>query len=74
MLIDLKLNVNDVRGQGYYNGLNMKGMTCFVMINMFNFDALIIFLLNFVRKHQDVQKRLLNVNPRVFILHADVKT
>ena len=37
----LDLNVDDVRGQGYDNGSNMKG------------------------KHQRVQKRLLEINPRL---------
>ncbi|KAM6547476.1 hypothetical protein CsatB_019152 [Cannabis sativa] len=36
----LKLDINDIRGQGYDNGSNMKG------------------------KHQGVQKRLLEINPR----------
>ena len=39
---NLELDINDVRGQGYDNGSNMKG------------------------KHQGVQKRLLNINPRAF--------
>ena len=38
----LGLDVNDVKGQGYDNGSNMKG------------------------KHQGVQKRLLDINPRAF--------
>ena len=38
----LGLDINDVRGQGYDNGSNMKG------------------------KHQGVQKKLLDVNPRAF--------
>ena len=38
----LGLDVNDVRGQGYDNGSNMK------------------------EKHQGVQKRLLDINPRAF--------
>ena len=38
----LGLDVNDVKGQGYDNGSNMKG------------------------KHQGVQKRLLDINPRPF--------
>ena len=38
----LDLDINDVRGQGYDNGSNMKG------------------------KHQGVQKKLLDVNPRAF--------
>ncbi|XP_062075919.1 uncharacterized protein LOC133780056 [Humulus lupulus] len=37
---NLKLDINDIRGQGYDNGSNMKG------------------------KHQGVQKRLLELNPR----------
>jgi hypothetical protein len=45
VLIDLLesfgLNIDDIRGQGYDNGSNMKG------------------------KHQGVQKRLLDKNPRV---------
>jgi hypothetical protein len=41
-LVDLKLNIDDIRGQSYDNGSNMKG------------------------KHQGVQKRLLDVNPRAF--------
>ncbi|XP_044365589.1 zinc finger MYM-type protein 1 [Triticum aestivum] len=40
----LGLNVNDVRGQGYDNGSNMKG------------------------KHQGVQKRLLEINPRALYM------
>ncbi|KAK9670031.1 hypothetical protein RND81_13G172000 [Saponaria officinalis] len=43
-LISLDLNINDVRGQGYDNGSNMKG------------------------KHQGVQKRLLDINPRAFYM------
>ncbi|XP_076890376.1 uncharacterized protein LOC143541427 [Bidens hawaiensis] len=39
---NLGLDVNDIRGQGYDNGSNMKG------------------------KHQGVQKRLLDINPRAF--------
>jgi len=38
----LDLDIDDVRGQGYDNGSNMKG------------------------KHQGVQRRLLDVNPRAF--------
>jgi hypothetical protein len=38
----LDLDINDVRGQGYDNGSNMKG------------------------KHQGVQRKLLDVNPRAF--------
>jgi hypothetical protein len=38
----LGLNIDDVRGQGYDNGSNMKG------------------------KHQGVQKKLLDINPRAF--------
>ncbi|KAF8066158.1 hypothetical protein N665_1157s0005 [Sinapis alba] len=41
-LVDLNLDIDDVRGQGYDNGSNMKG------------------------KNKGVQKRLLDVNPRVF--------
>jgi hypothetical protein len=40
----LELNVEDVRGQGYDNGSNMKG------------------------KHQGVQKRLLEINPRALYM------
>ena len=40
----LYLNVDDVRGQGYDNGSNMKG------------------------KHQGVQKRLLEINPRALYM------
>ncbi|XP_020263417.1 uncharacterized protein LOC109839403 [Asparagus officinalis] len=40
----LDLNVDDIRGQGYDNGSNMKG------------------------KHQGVQKRLLEVNPRALYM------
>ncbi|WOG95684.1 hypothetical protein DCAR_0415011 [Daucus carota subsp. sativus] len=43
-LKSLDLNINDVRGQGYDNGSNMRG------------------------KHQGVQKRLLDVNPRAFYM------
>ncbi|XP_052626970.1 uncharacterized protein LOC128133536 [Lactuca sativa] len=39
---NIGLDINDVRGQGYDNGSNMKG------------------------KHQGVQKRLLDINPRAF--------
>ena len=42
----LNLNVNDVRGQGYENGYNMK------------------------RKHQEVQKRLLEINPRALYMSS----
>ncbi|KAL4626040.1 hypothetical protein ACB092_05G066900 [Castanea dentata] len=38
----LELDINDIHGQGYDNGSNMKG------------------------KHQGVQKRLLDINPRAF--------
>lgn len=38
------LNIDDVRGQGYDNGYNMRG------------------------KHQGVQKRLLDINPRAFYM------
>jgi hypothetical protein len=41
------LNIDDIRGQGYDNGSNMKG------------------------KHQGVQKRLLNVNPRALYMSCD---
>ncbi|XP_056692487.1 uncharacterized protein [Spinacia oleracea] len=41
-LKDLGLDIDNVRGQGYDNGANMKG------------------------KHQGVQKRLLDINPRAF--------
>jgi hypothetical protein len=41
-LKSLELDINNVRGQGYDNGSNMKG------------------------KHQGVQRKLLNVNPRAF--------
>ncbi|PWZ14127.1 Branched-chain-amino-acid aminotransferase 5, chloroplastic [Zea mays] len=40
----LGLNINDIRGQGYDNGSNMKG------------------------KHQGVQKRLLDINPRALYM------
>ena len=43
-LVDLKLNIDDIRGQGYDNGSNMRG------------------------KHQGVQKRLLDINPRAFYI------
>jgi hypothetical protein len=38
------LNIDDIRGQGYDNGSNMKG------------------------KHQGVQKRLLDINPRALYM------
>lgn len=41
-LMDLKININDMRGQSYDNGSNMRG------------------------KQNDVQKRILNINPRAF--------
>ena len=44
VLKSLELNMNDVRGQGYDNGSNMKG------------------------KHQEVQSRLLEINPRAFYM------
>ncbi|KAL6569645.1 hypothetical protein OROMI_014159 [Orobanche minor] len=44
ILRSLDLNIDDVRGQGYDNGSNMKG------------------------KHQGVQKRLLDINPRAFYM------
>ena len=37
---NLELDINDVRGQGYDNGSNMKG------------------------KKQEVQKRIIDINPR----------
>ncbi|XP_050387189.1 uncharacterized protein LOC126803423 [Argentina anserina] len=43
-LNSLDLNIDDVRGQGYDNGSNMRG------------------------KHQGVQKRLLDINPRAFYM------
>ncbi|KAK2652088.1 hypothetical protein Ddye_011944 [Dipteronia dyeriana] len=44
VLKSLGLSINDVRGQGYDNGFNMKG------------------------KHQGVQKRLLEINPRTLYM------
>ena len=44
VLNSLDLNINDVRGQGYDNGSNMKG------------------------KHQGVQKRLLEINPKALYM------
>ncbi|KAG6413965.1 hypothetical protein SASPL_126681 [Salvia splendens] len=44
LLEHFELNVDDVRGQGYDNGSNMKG------------------------KHQGVQKRLLEINPRALYM------
>ena len=44
ILVNLKLNIDDISGQNYNNGSNMKG------------------------KHQGVQKRLLDVNPRAFYI------
>ncbi|KAL5739584.1 hypothetical protein ACOSQ2_028764 [Xanthoceras sorbifolium] len=44
VLKSLKLNVDNVRGQDYDNGSNMKG------------------------KHQGVQKRLIEINPRAFFM------
>ncbi|KAL5758691.1 hypothetical protein ACOSP7_021302 [Xanthoceras sorbifolium] len=44
VLKSLKFNVDNVRGQGYDNGSNMKG------------------------KHQGVQKRLIEINPRAFFM------
>ncbi|XP_074355879.1 uncharacterized protein LOC141695539 [Apium graveolens] len=41
-LVTLDLDIDNIRGQGYDNGSNMKG------------------------KHQGVQKRLLDINPRAF--------
>jgi hypothetical protein len=43
-LSSLNLNIDDVRGQGYDNGSNMKG------------------------KHQGVQTRLLEINPRALYM------
>ena len=43
-LKSLDLNINNIRGQGYDNGSNMKG------------------------KHQGVQKRLLEINPRALYM------
>lgn len=40
----LKLNINDLRGQGYDNGANMRG------------------------KHNGVQKKILQINPRAFFM------
>ncbi|XP_076908869.1 uncharacterized protein LOC143565921 [Bidens hawaiensis] len=45
-LKSLGLDIDDMRGQGYDNGANMK------------------------RKHQGVQRRFLDMNPRVFIPHV----
>ena len=42
--VNLKLNIDDIRGQSYDNDSNMKG------------------------KHQGVQRRLLDVNPRAFYI------
>nr|XP_017250976.1 PREDICTED: zinc finger MYM-type protein 1-like [Daucus carota subsp. sativus] len=44
VLKSLDLNIDDIRGQGYDNGSNMKG------------------------KHQGVQKRLLEINPRALYM------
>ena len=49
-MVDLKLNIDDIRGQSYDNGSNMKG------------------------KHQGIQKRLLNVNPRAFYIPCGCHT
>jgi hypothetical protein len=49
-LMNFKLNIDDIRGQNYNNGSNMKG------------------------KHQGVQKRLLDVNPRVFYIPCGCHT
>ena len=49
-LIDLKLNIDDIRAQSYDNGSNMKG------------------------KHQSVQRRLLDVNPRAFYIPCGYHT
>jgi hypothetical protein len=48
--MDLKLNIDDIRGQSYDNGSNMKG------------------------KHQGIQKRLLDVNPRAFYVSCGCHT
>ena len=48
--MDLKLNIDDIRGQSYDNGANMKG------------------------KHQSIQKRLLDVNPRAFYIPCGCHT
>lgn len=44
ILAELKLNINDLRGQGYDNGANMRG------------------------KHNGVQKKILQINPRAFFV------
>ena len=49
-LVDFKLNIDDIKGQSYNNGSNMKG------------------------KHQGVQKRLLDVNSRVFYIPCGCHT
>ena len=49
-MVDLKLNIYDIRGQSYDNDSNMKG------------------------KHQGVQKRLLDVNPRAFYISCGCHT
>jgi hypothetical protein len=49
-LVDLKLNIDDIRGQSYDNGANMKA------------------------KHQGVQRRLLDVNPRAFYIPCGCHT
>ncbi|XP_062011911.1 uncharacterized protein LOC133728519 [Rosa rugosa] len=49
-LSSLDLDIDDVRGQGYDNGSNMRG------------------------KHQGVQKRLLDINPRAFYMSCDELT
>jgi hypothetical protein len=49
-LVNLKLNIDDIRGQSYDNGSNMKD------------------------KHQDVQKMLLDVNPRAFYIPRGCNT
>ena len=48
--MDLKLNIDDIKGQSYDNGLNMKG------------------------KHQGVQRRLLDVNPKAFYVPCGCHT
>lgn len=44
VLHELKLDINDLRGQGYDNGANMRG------------------------KHNGVQKKILQINPRAFFV------
>ena len=49
-LVDFILNIDDIKGQSYDNGLNMKG------------------------KHQGVQRRLLDVNPKAFYVPCGCHT